>query len=546
MKSIILSALVFITLIMPSQAQGPVVRLYVFTSPDCSYCKAVQEESLRELAGRVGCIIESRRFNVDDVSGYTKLVELEEKFGRKDNLMPVVFVGDDVLGGEDAVKERLPSIIRKYKDAGGVGWPGEAQAKQQTSYAGAQAKAQPKPKVSPALPSVQKKSKNPPTVEATPAPAKAKPAQTKKVSAPAKPALMPVYAAFFYQFGCKECERSYLLVKHLKSHHPNLTIREYDLAKSKNKILFEAMAQKFGIPQERRLLPSTLFIGGSVLQEGGISTDTAERIVVRLSKTGSPMPWDVKPEETAVAERSIVERFRRMGPLTVAAAGLLDGINPCAFTTLVFLISYLTYIGKRGRTILLVGGAFTAGVFLAYFGMGLGAFGFLGALSGLHGVARWVNIVVAAGAFLLSIVSFRDYLKAKRGELAEMTLQLPGVLKKRIHSTVRGSMGGHMAAAFGAGVVVSMLEVACTGQVYLPTIIFVTSLPGMRKSGVLYLLLYNLMFILPLAAVFIAACKGTSSQALSGLSKKHVPLVKLLTSLLFLGLAVGLWVAMLG
>jgi hypothetical protein len=537
--------LMLLSLIVPSQAQGPVVRLYVFTSPDCSHCKAVQEESLRNLAGRVGCIIESRRFNVDDVSGYTKLVELEEKFGRKDNLMPMVFVGGDVLGGEDAVKERLPSIIRKYKDAGGVGWPGEAQAKQQTSYAGAQAKAQPKPKVSPALPSVQKKSKNPQAVEATP-PAEAKPAQTKKVSSPAKPALMPVYAAFFYQFGCKECERSYLLVRYLKSRHPNLTIREYDLTKSKNKILFEAMAQRFGIPQERRLLPSTLFIGGSVLQAGGITTDSAERIVERLSKTGSPVPWDVKPEENAVAERSIIERFRRMGPLTVASAGLLDGINPCAFTTLVFLISYLTYIGKKGWAILLVGGAFTAGVFLAYFGMGLGAFGFLGALSGLHGVARWVNVVVAAGAFLLSIVSFGDYLKAKRGELTEMTLQLPGILKKQIHSAVRRNMGGHMAAAFGAGVVVSMLEVACTGQVYLPTIIFVTSLPGMRKSGVLYLLLYNLMFILPLAAVFIAACRGTSSQALSGLSNKHVPLVKLLTSLLFLGLTVGLWVAMLG
>ncbi len=63
--------------------------------------------------------------------------------------------------------------------------------------------------------------------------------------------------------------------------------------------------------------------------------------------------------------------------LPVFLAGLLDGINPCAFTTLIFLISYLRLAGKKGKQILFIGGSFTLAVFLTYFLVGLGAFRFI-------------------------------------------------------------------------------------------------------------------------------------------------------------------------
>jgi hypothetical protein len=53
--------------------------------------------------------------------------------------------------------------------------------------------------------------------------------------------------------------------------------------------------------------------------------------------------------------------------------------------------------------------------------------------------------------------------------------------------------------------IVSVLELACTGQVYLPTISFVVGIPEMRASAIAYLVMYNLVFILPL---LVGACAG--------------------------------------
>jgi hypothetical protein len=37
----------------------------------------------------------------------------------------------------------------------------------------------------------------------------------------------------------------------------------------------------------------------------------------------------------------MVDRFKSLGLLTIVSPGLIDGINPCAFATLIFFISYL-------------------------------------------------------------------------------------------------------------------------------------------------------------------------------------------------------------
>jgi hypothetical protein len=96
-------------------------------------------------------------------------------------------------------------------------------------------------------------------------------------------------------------------------------------------------------------------------------------------------------------------------------------------------------------------------------------------------------------------------------------------------------------AAFGTGAVVSLLELACTGQVYLPTLMFVaqTNSAGLEVTG--YLALYNLAFILPLLAVFGVAYLGVSSRALEGLLRRNMAWVKLSLAALFLGLGVAMF-----
>jgi cytochrome c biogenesis protein CcdA len=90
-------------------------------------------------------------------------------------------------------------------------------------------------------------------------------------------------------------------------------------------------------------------------------------------------------------------------------------------------------------------------------------------------------------------------------------------------------------AAFGAGLVISFLELACTGQVYLPTIQFMLKAGQGRALG--YLLIYNLAFIVPLIIVFALAFFGLRSDALIRFQKNHTATVKVLTGILFVVLA---------
>jgi hypothetical protein len=66
----------------------------------------------------------------------------------------------------------------------------------------------------------------------------------------------------------------------------------------------------------------------------------------------------------------------------VLAAGLLDGVNPCAFVTVIFLLSYLSLLKYRRRDAMLVGAAFTAAMFATYLYLliGLGFLAFAGYL----------------------------------------------------------------------------------------------------------------------------------------------------------------------
>ena len=129
-----------------------------------------------------------------------------------------------------------------------------------------------------------------------------------------------------------------------------------------------------------------------------------------------------------------------------------------------------------------------------------------------------------------------------------MTLQVPDFLKKRIHRIIRtrsneleeeqsGQSTRFFLAALFIGFIVTLLQSTCTSQVYLPTLLFVTNVPSLKGSAYLYLILYNLIYILPLLAIFGIAYWGVTSDQLSFFLQRRASTIKLLTSIFFFALA---------
>jgi cytochrome c biogenesis protein CcdA len=144
-----------------------------------------------------------------------------------------------------------------------------------------------------------------------------------------------------------------------------------------------------------------------------------------------------------------------------------------------------------------------------------------------------------------------DFLYFKKTSKTEgLTLQLPKIIKDKIHAIIgsqyrvapeqrtrQAQKRYFLSLVFGAFVVgffISLLEAVCTGQMYLPTITFVLKNPALRMRALLYLLLYNFMFIVPLMIILIAAVLDTTSQKFASLANKHMLTIKLLMALVFI------------
>ena len=193
------------------------------------------------------------------------------------------------------------------------------------------------------------------------------------------------------------------------------------------------------------------------------------------------------------------------GIIPVLFAGLIDGINPCAFATLVFFISFLSIQGRTKSEILITGILFTFSVFISYLLLGFGLLNTLRFFIDFSSVRFFMKLVVSIVTAVFLILSLRDYYLARSGRYSEITLQLSLPMKKKLHRVIRHNNGGIF--LFGGviitGFMVSIIELACTGQVYLPTIAYMIQTDS-STLGIKSLLIYNTGFILPLIIVFAA------------------------------------------
>jgi cytochrome c biogenesis protein CcdA len=267
-------------------------------------------------------------------------------------------------------------------------------------------------------------------------------------------------------------------------------------------------------------------------------TDRLATLVEEQLTAGAETYAPPRPD-TQAAEESLKNRLQDLTIPAIILAGLLDGINPCAFTTIVFLISMLTHLGKGRREILAVGASFTVAVFGTYLLLGVGLLGAVKAFSVNAGISKALTWSVGLLAIALAAWSLLDAIRFRRsGDSKAISLHLPESLRKRINTVIRKGLStrGLIVGSFGIGIAVSLLESVCTGQVYGPTIMLLARTPHLRGYGIPYLLLYNVMFILPLLIVFAIAHRGVSSQRLGEFLRQHLFATKIAMALLFAGL----------
>ena len=230
----------------------------------------------------------------------------------------------------------------------------------------------------------------------------------------------------------------------------------------------------------------------------------------------------------------------RWEPGAIILAGLLDGVNPCAFSAMVFLVSALAMAGRSKKTMLAIGMFYALGIFITYSLIGAGLLGGLRRVAVNSGLKYILEYILSGFLLLLSLLSILDGVKISKGR-SDLILKLPEKLSKRVHKLIRDEVRSGAAAggAFLLGAVVAIIELGCTGQVYLPTIAWMIS-RGEGATPWLWLLLYNSAFIIPLFIVFAVSYKGVSAVRLAAVFRKRGAALKFFTAGLLALLAVVL------
>ena len=210
-------------------------------------------------------------------------------------------------------------------------------------------------------------------------------------------------------------------------------------------------------------------------------------------------------------------------PIVIAAA-LADSINPCVIGVLVFLIAFMLRVFKSPRRMLLFGLFYTFVVYATYLLLGFGILKV--ALNvGLASAFYWVAALVAIIAGFLEIKDFFWYGKG-------LTLQIiPGGADRLKHYVqyLETAEQKHplllVATTMFLGVFVVMIELPCTGAPYLAILGLLSA--GEFAAAVPLLLLYNLIFVLPLLVIIGLAYGGRSLEAMEEWRKKHRGLMRL-------------------
>lgn len=214
----------------------------------------------------------------------------------------------------------------------------------------------------------------------------------------------------------------------------------------------------------------------------------------------------------------------------VVATAAVDSINPCAIGVLILLVSTLL-VTKRKSDMLRIGFLYIFAVFLTYFLFGLGLTTFLANIP-LY-VAEYISIVVGLLVVIAGIIEIKDYFWYGKG----FSLMIPHKYAEKIKEKMQELSIG---TVIFLGVFVAAVELPCTGGPYLAITLLLSQ--NFNTAAFLMLVLYNIIFVMPLVIILFMVLLGAKVQNIQNWKQSNKAYMRYFTGLLLIGLG---WLLML-
>ena len=349
---------------------------------------------------------------------------------------------------------------------------------------------------------------------------------------------------FFWSKTCPHCRKAKPFISDLVQSYDWLELDSYEISENReNAALYEFLSKKIG--EGKFGVPAFLFceqvvIGylndqttGAHLRNQLLSCRTS---LVQGKKEVSDKAAEAEGTRFSIPFLGEFEPESMSLPVfTIIIAGL-DAFNPCAFFVLLLMLSLLVNAKDRKR-ILLIGGIFvffSGFVYFIFMAAWLNIFLYLGEL-------RTITVIAAVIAIGVSLINIKDYFLFEKG----VSLSIPDNAKPGLYGRVRGLVNASSTPTVILGtvmlaIVANSYELLCTSG--FPMVFTrILTLNDLTPPGYyLYLVFYNIIYVIPLMVIVLFFTKTLGARKLS---EKEGRILKLVSGMMMLELGLLLLLA---
>lgn len=371
-----------------------------------------------------------------------------------------------------------------------------------------------------------------------------------------------VHLYVFHSQRCSHCLNAMRFLDQLEKKHRWLVVTRYETsAHPENLQYYQTMAK--GMGRVAGQVPAFFFC--RQLEIGYVSDATGQRLEASLIRcreslqrqvTGQTRaatlgailtllanPLDVPVDDLKLPEPDdkvdlplwgSVEAADVSLPLLTLVIAACDAFNPCAFFVLLFLLSLLVHGHSRAR-MAIIGGIFvfsSAAVYFLFMAAWLNLFLIFGHLA-------WITSIAGLVAVAIALINIKEFFWFKRG----VSLTIPESAKPGIFQRMTRLVGESRLWAMVAGTIflaftTNLYELLCTSgfpMVYT-RVLTLRDLPATAHVG--YLILYNLIYVTPLALIVVGFVWTLGARKLTEYEGRALKLLSGVMMLLLGGLLI--------
>lgn len=340
---------------------------------------------------------------------------------------------------------------------------------------------------------------------------------------------------YFHVTACSSCLEVEKFLDTIQN--KNIKINEYNISQPENLDLVKQYFDAYRVSEEDQSVP-IIFIGDTYLSGEKTIKESLVNAIDEGQGIGTPIIID------STTSNSSKDRFSGYGIVGVILTGLINGLNPCSISMLLFFLSMLTI---KSVSALKMGLSFIAGKFITYFFLGTLLFNAFIKLD-----IPWFQTAIKGLMILLllliAFLNIGDFIAARKEEYNKIRMQLPVFLRRKNHQWIKKFSSIEnpkflLPISFGLGGLISVGEFLCTGQIYLATIISVLhDSKYLDIRAIIYFLLYGVAFVLPLILITIVIHKGREIFDLTEWMRDRMPIIKLINAIVFIIFSILIWI----